>query len=87
MALDWIGGASYSIYLLHPLVFKVVEKICRSNKMIHGAGSVGHVMGHFVTILLLTAAGTFAISFVSFRYFERFWIRFGRRYIGGASRP
>jgi exopolysaccharide production protein ExoZ len=64
----FMGDISYSLYLLHPLVWFVVARILPSNF-------------NAVVIIILAVIVTVILSWVSFKYFEKPAINFGKRYI------
>jgi len=67
-----LGHASYSIYLLHPLVYRIVNKICS-------------VVGErFFTIpvlvvICISAIGTVAFSYFVYLNFEKYFTSLGRK--------
>lgn len=64
--LGTLGEASYSLYLIHPLVYSVVAFALRD-----------HVP---VPVLLgIAIATTLVLSWLSYRYFEQYFMRLGRR--------
>ena len=60
----FIGRVSFSVYLWHFLILQVVHQ---------------HVSVHPSAQFCLTIAATFAISYLSYRWIERPWIRWGHR--------
>lgn len=64
--LSVLGEASYSVYLLHPLVWWVVGE--RVQRYLHGWAPI-----------LITAAVTILVSYVVYRYFETYFIALGKR--------
>lgn len=70
--LTLLGEASYSVYLLHPLVW-TVTKI--------GFAVVSDYTGTIpiAVELLLSAVVTLIISYFSYEYFEKFFMRLGRK--------
>lgn len=67
-----LGEASYGVYLLHPILYNLVE-----------AGHMALLKKGYhapVTVRLVLAVGlTLALSHLSYRYFEKPFIRLGRR--------
>ncbi|PRY14438.1 peptidoglycan/LPS O-acetylase OafA/YrhL [Pontibacter ummariensis] len=68
-----LGEISYSVYLLHPVVWMVLQY-------------VSSIYTLPVSVrLVLSVVGTLTISYFSFRYFEQYFIRLGRKF--SASLP
>jgi exopolysaccharide production protein ExoZ len=63
----WLGDCSYSIYLIHPVVYHVI--INQSN--------IALVPLKF--LLPLAVVGTFFASYVSFRFYEKKFVRIGAK--------
>lgn len=72
--LSILGEASYSVYLLHPLVYIAVAMI----------------LGKFMSKLALIAISvpvTIAASYLVYQYFEKYFIRLGKRSQQGSQNP
>jgi exopolysaccharide production protein ExoZ len=63
-----LGESSYSVYLLHPIVFKVVEFISKK---------IFNIPDNFLVIFSIII--TLGISYFTYEYFEKFFINFGKR--------
>jgi peptidoglycan/LPS O-acetylase OafA/YrhL len=59
--LSWLGAVSYSLYLLHPLVFRVIRFV---------TGRLGWTDGYW-QIILPSVIATLFLSHVSYYYFEK----------------
>ena len=69
-----LGQASYSLYLLHPIVyavskaaFTILNQISRGNRI---------VVNNYILIIAQIIA-SLVVSYFSYRYFERYFIRMG----------
>lgn len=73
--LSWLGSSSYSIYLLHPLVWNV---------MLIMAGILGRTGLHLTTgpIMALSILSTLVISHFVHEHFEKYFMNLGRRPTG-----
>ena len=63
-----LGEASYSVYLLHPLVYSVIDIV--NNKYIH----LNSFYVIFISIVL-----TLILSYISYNYFELYFIRLNKK--------
>lgn len=66
--LRFLGDISYSIYLLHPLVYFVVSAIVK--RYLHSNAIITVIASVMITLL---------VGFLSYRLFESFFIRMGRK--------
>ncbi|KRB57286.1 hypothetical protein ASD98_03090 [Flavobacterium sp. Root186] len=63
--LSLLGEASYSVYLLHPIVFAIVQII---SKRFNISG---------LYIIAMSIVSTLIISYFVYKYFEKYFIRRG----------
>ena len=68
-----LGETSYSVYLLHPLVYTVVVFIL---KFVSKSGYNFNIMLFTIPISLL---GTIFTSYAVYEYYEKFFIKFGKK--------
>lgn len=66
-----LGQASYSLYLLHPLVYAIVKAFCSVTNKIVTIPSI--------YILITSVAVSLVISLFSYQYFESFFIRISHK--------
>lgn len=64
-----LGEASYSLYLLHPLVFVAISLLGKTFNISN------------IYILLISVVTTIGFSFLVYQYYERYFIGLGRRKI------
>lgn len=72
LPLQLLGEMSYSVYLLHPIAYAVIFKICA--RLEH--------YGCYITLdlkILISVVTTLIVSFLTYKYFEKFFINIGRR--------
>ncbi len=69
--LTLLGETSYSVYLLHPLVYTIVVFIL---KLISKSGYNFNITGFIIPISLI---GTIFTSYIVYKYYEKFFIRLG----------
>lgn len=83
----WLGDRSYAIYLLHPFAYRFTRSIM--NRLPSGVERAWEWLGFDVTSVLMAAVAALAMAHVSFLYFERPLVRWGRSLIGsrGETRP
>jgi len=82
-SLDWIGALSYSVYLLHPLVFRLMKKILGEISALAPASIVtGELMG--LWMFVLSVIGTMVVSHYSYRMLEKPAMGVGRLLARGA---
>ncbi len=67
----YLGKISYSIYLLHPVVFQVFLRAYRSEAIV-----LSH---HVIVYLIICSAATFLLAHLSYSFIERPFIQMGRR--------
>lgn len=67
--LVWLGAISYSLYLIHPLVFRALRSVLAKFEC---------VLPYWPTLLLATII-TLATSYVSYRYLERPVMEWGKK--------
>lgn len=63
----FLGDSSYSLYLLHPLVFKLINV------------SLKQFISSPSYLMLFSIIGTLIISHLSYNYFEKFFMEIGKR--------
>ena len=71
-----LGHVSYSLYLLHPLVYAVIKALFSfaSNR-----GIFIPLFNSPITMITLAVAASLLISYYSYRYFESFFIKMAHR--------
>lgn len=70
--LTWLGRASYSVYLLHPIVFSVTKA---AMKVV-----AKHSLPIPIWFVMATSiAATLCLSYLVYQYFELYFIRLGHR--------
>ena len=70
-ALTMLGEASYSIYLLHPLVYFVVKRTLAHLP-------IGTLSSSPPLLIIVSVIGSFLLSFLVYTHFEQFFMRLGR---------
>lgn len=68
-----LGEASYSVYLLHPIVYTIADKVFRR---IDPAASV-----HWYLKIAVCAIATLVLSHFVYEYFEKYFMKKGRRVV------
>ena len=76
MPLALLGQASYSLYLLHPIVYALGKAAI---KLLSKTTHYNTTFINIYFILLAQITVSLLISFFSYRYFERYFIRLGHR--------
>jgi exopolysaccharide production protein ExoZ len=76
--LTLLGEASYSVYLLHPIVYTVMDK---ASDKLNGVFYVPISAVLFLSILL-----TLVFSYFVYQYFEKYFMAFGRRRVVSSGR-
>lgn len=81
---QWLGKISYSIYLVHMLVFYAFQWVITS-----AFPDLG-IVGYIVVMLPVVVGGTIAVSALSYRFIEQPGIQTGRKvsaYLRGLATP
>lgn len=65
--LTLLGEASYSVYLLHPIVYSIMGLV--NTHFLHSSETVR---------LILSFISTLIVSYFTYEYFEKFFMKFGR---------
>lgn len=72
-----LGQVSYSLYLLHPIVFAVGKAIFL---ILFKLSRGNNIFSNYYFLLTLQITASLIISYYSYYYFERYFIRLGLRY-------
>lgn len=71
-----LGQASYSLYLLHPIVYAVSKAVF---VILYKISKGNYIFTNKYFLFLIQIVVSLFISYFSYRYFERYFIRLGRR--------
>jgi peptidoglycan/LPS O-acetylase OafA/YrhL len=72
-ALDFLGKISYGIYMYHPVCIGIGLALVRG-------GGMGGVIGQNIVLYVLSIALTIVVSWLSFTYFEGFFLKLKTRW-------
>ena len=70
--LTWLGRASYSVYLLHPIVYSVMKALVKIAANHHFTIAPGFLIAVSITV-------TLCLSYFTYKYFESYFIRLGHK--------
>ncbi|QRQ99568.1 acyltransferase family protein [Dyadobacter sandarakinus] len=71
-ALSTLGEISYSVYLLHPVIYAMIRWVFGE-----------HYAAHMYEIIVITIAATLVLSYFSYEYFEKTFMKLAQKYQPG----
>lgn len=69
--LSLLGEASYSVYLLHPIVFKIAE-------MYFFIPGKDKAFSYYILLIIVSLSATLIFSYLIYNYFEKYFMKMGK---------